>query len=108
MTPGDKFIGFVEFIDLMDIGFFPEDLRIECCSRFAYITRREGKHSTSENHLNLLLVDAFCPSLQAALFKSSTTFDNVVFNEGDFVMKSVIQSNRGRNSFGNSKTYIWS
>lgn len=58
--------------------------------------------------MNLLLVDPFCPSLQAALFKSYTNFDNEMFNEGDFVMKSVIQSNASRNSFGNSKTYIWS
>ena len=93
MEPEEKFVGFVQFNQFQDIGFFAEDLRIECCSHFAYLTRKDDKQKFSGNRMNLLLVDPFCPRLQAALLRSYTNFDNEIFNECDFVMNSIIQSN---------------
>ena len=95
MEPDEKFVCFIQFNKYEDLGFFTEDLRIECCSHFAYMTRQEDKlNKYLGNRINILLVDPFCTHFQAALFKSYTNFDNAFYNEGDFVMKSVVQCNR--------------
>lgn len=35
---GQTFVNFVDFDKLDDIGFYPNKLRLEACSRFAFIT----------------------------------------------------------------------
>lgn len=34
----ERFVGFVDFNSFVDIGFYPKNLKIECCSHFTYIT----------------------------------------------------------------------
>ena len=34
----EKFVCFVDFNQFEDIGFYPKNLRIECCSFFLYMT----------------------------------------------------------------------
>ena len=38
LLPGDEFVAFVQFKSFQDIGFFTDDIRIECCSHFLFIT----------------------------------------------------------------------
>lgn len=53
-----KFVSFVHFKKFEDAGFFIDDLRVECCSHFLYMTRAENGDQ-AENKLNLLLIDPF-------------------------------------------------
>jgi len=41
--PEEKFISFVEFNLYEDIGFYPSDLAIECCSCFLFLTTKKNK-----------------------------------------------------------------
>ena len=41
----ERFVGFVDFNSFTDIGFYPENLKIECCSHFCYLTTSRGDHS---------------------------------------------------------------
>ena len=59
MEPDEKFVCFLKFNRYEDMGFFSEDLRIECCSSFAYMTRKDDKYKYSGNKINILLVDPF-------------------------------------------------
>ena len=34
----DRFVSFVKFHQFEDIGFYPSNLRIECCSHFLFMT----------------------------------------------------------------------
>ena len=38
MQPDEKFVCFVDFNQFEDIGFYPRNLRIECCAYFFYLT----------------------------------------------------------------------
>ena len=38
MQKDEKFVCFVDFNQFEDIGFYPEHLRIECCSFFLFLT----------------------------------------------------------------------
>ena len=60
MEPDEKFVCFIKFNKYEDIGFFTEDLRIECCSHIAYLTRKDDKNKFFGNKINILLVDPFC------------------------------------------------
>ena len=55
-----------------DIGFYPQNLRIEMCSRLVFLTNpsRDGDNFK----LNVLLVDPYYATTQFALFKSSKSF----------------------------------
>jgi hypothetical protein len=41
----DKFVGFVKFNQFEDIGFYPKNLSIECCSHFLFMTTSPYKPS---------------------------------------------------------------
>ena len=51
----------MEFNKYEDIGFYPQDLRIECCSCFLFLTTKRHKCSDDTNTtvFNLLLADPF-------------------------------------------------
>ena len=50
----EMFLTFVNFNSYTDIGFFPDFLRIECCTNFLYLTKK------GDNVLmNLLLIDPY-------------------------------------------------
>jgi len=34
----ERFLGFVEFNSFEDIGFYPTNLKIECCTSFMFMT----------------------------------------------------------------------
>ena len=38
LEDGHTFVNFIDFKTLEDIGFYPGNLRMEACSRFAFIT----------------------------------------------------------------------
>ena len=57
----ENFINFVKFNNLEDLGFKPAGLRIEACSRFAYLTTNQKSLRT---YLNLLLIDPFYDNTQ--------------------------------------------
>jgi hypothetical protein len=80
MEENEQFIGFADFNSFDEIGFYPLDLKIECCSNFLYMTKQIDKNGVSRNRLKLLLLDPFCKILEAVLFTSSTYFDNSLLN----------------------------
>ena len=100
---------FVQFNRYEDIGFFPTGLRVECCSSFAFLTAGAGSNAGDPqyNRLNLVLIDPFFQRTQMALFKSSTYFDNEVFEAADTLVKSVVQATLGRKRDTRYKTYVW-
>ena len=57
----ETFINFVNFEKLEDLGFKTGYLRIEACSRFAYLTRNEH---TQYTYLNLMLIDPYYDATQ--------------------------------------------
>lgn len=108
MLENEQFIGFVDFNSYQEIAFNPINLRIECCSNFLFLTRRENEYGRFLNHLNLLLLDPFDEKLDAAIFTSSTVIDNELYNNSDMIIKSVIQNNRSNNIDENCNVYVWS
>ena len=66
----EKFISFVEFNLYEDIGFYPNDLNIECCSCFLFLTTKKNKTGNDKNttKLNLLIADPYYEKMQVALF----------------------------------------
>ena len=100
---------FVQFNRYEDIGFFPTGLRVECCSSFAFLTAGAGSNAGDPQHnrINLVLIDPFFQRTQMALFKSSTYFDNEVFEAADTLVKSVVQATLGRKRDTRYKTYVW-
>ena len=80
MEPLEKFVCFLQFHNFADIGFYTEDLRIETCPVFAYLTRTDDKSHFDGNRMNILLIDPFCSHVQGALFRSFTNYDNEIIN----------------------------
>ena len=109
LPAGERFVSFLQFNRYEDIGFFPTGLRVECCSSFAFLTAGAGAKSgdVEYNRMNLVLIDPFYERTQVAHFKSSTYYDNEVFEAGDTLVKSVVQATLGRKRDTRYKTYIW-
>jgi len=103
----ESFVSFVEFNKFEDIGFYPDNLRIEMCSHFCFLTRDK---KTNTNLINFLLIDPYYEHTQIALFKShmrfpihnSKKFEDVVIknivyctkknkNDTDFEIKCLTQ-----------------
>ena len=55
----------------------------------------------------MLFVDPYCKDVQSCLFRSKTFYDNEVFSQNDFMVKSIIQSTMVNKRDENFKTYIW-
>jgi hypothetical protein len=92
LDPEERFVSFVSFKDFEDIGFFPDNLQIECCSHFLFLTTSRfyrGKQ-VIENVLNLLLVDPYYKEIQIALFKSTSVYDYNILFVNDFIKKAFI------------------
>ena len=109
LMPDEKFVCFVQFNQFEDIGFYPNGLRVECRSHFAFLTAGKGEFSgnITKNRINLLLIDPFYEDTQITHFKSSVFFDNEIFTESDTIAQSVIQSTMGKKRDLKFKTYIW-
>ena len=41
----EKFVCFIKFNAFQDIGFYPKDLKIECCSHIAFLTSGIGNNT---------------------------------------------------------------
>ena len=83
-------MSFVEFNKYQDIGFYPQDLRIECCSCFLFLTTKRHK-SDDDSHttfFNLLLADPYHDEIQIAIFRSHSNVDDELFRQGDIIIKS--------------------
>ena len=94
----EKFVCFVEFNSFQDIGFFPTNLDIECCSKFLFVTspRMHSKDygKGTFNCLNLLLIDPYYETANVVLFKSVSFIDNELLIYGDRIVKACIQSSK--------------
>jgi hypothetical protein len=59
----DRFQGFIDFNSYGDIGFFPENLDIECCAKILFLTTARVHTgdfgNKKKNNLNLLLIDMY-------------------------------------------------
>ena len=62
---GYVFMDFIEFNGLDDLGFDSQDLKIEACSRFAFLTLHER---TQRMLVNIMLIDPYYDTIQIALF----------------------------------------
>ena len=56
---GQTFVNFVDFDKLDDIGFYPNKLRLEACSRFAFITLDQKTIHNPMYNIYFLLVDPY-------------------------------------------------
>ena len=59
------------------------------------------------NKLNLLFIDPYCKDVQSCLFRSTTFYDDEVFSQNDFIVRSIIQSTMVNKIDEDFKTYIW-
>lgn len=50
----EKFMNFVEFMNFEDIGFYPDKLKIECCSTFVFLTLDK-----TNIIVNVLMIDPY-------------------------------------------------
>jgi len=57
LDKNEMFITFTTFNSYEDIGFYPEYLRISCCSSFVYFTLNTDNYD--EIRMNLLIVDPY-------------------------------------------------
>jgi hypothetical protein len=55
----ETFVNFIDFIKLEDIGFYPGKLRMEACSRIAFITLDQKDKYCPVYRMNFLLVDPY-------------------------------------------------
>lgn len=80
LSPNEKFVTFVQFNRYNDIGFYPDDLNIDCCSRFYFITTKRYKNPDERDSttFNLLLVDPFHSNIQVAIFRSTSYIDELI------------------------------
>jgi len=92
LPSNQSFVNFIEFNNLDDIGFYPGNLRIQCCSVFAFLTQS----TTSQNmNVNLLIVDPYYSDIQIAIFKSTKLISLPTHKKyQDIVIKSVMYSTR--------------
>ena len=96
LTEHEQFMCFVDFNKDEDLGFFPKGLRIECCSKFAYITENTSRKDPIFN-VNVLLVDPYNDHPQIATFRSTKTVDvglDQVESGNDIVIKAIIYNNK--------------
>ena len=110
LNPDERFVCFLDFNQFEDIGFYPANLRIECCAHICFMTTGAGKSKGDQryNRINLILMDPFFEDTQVAHFKSTTYFDNEIFHVGDTIIKSCLQSTMGKKRDLYFKSYIWS
>lgn len=43
LDPNEKFVCWLNFNSFADIGFYPNNLKIECCSHFAFMTTGQNE-----------------------------------------------------------------
>ena len=74
MAHHDNFVCFLDYTSDEDLGFKPNGLRIEGCSKFAYLTVDISK-KYPVCFVNILLVDPYNDVPQICTIKSSKTID---------------------------------
>ena len=87
----------IEFKNLHDVGFYPGNLNIEACSRFAFLTLNKKK---KQYIVNFLLVDPFYGQCQIALFQSTRRFNSHTFaskRERDVIIKNIMYATKKNN-----------
>ena len=106
----ERFEGFVDCQKFSDIGFFPGNMKTECCSYILFMTHIKSRplDANLSNRLNLLLLDPFHKKgLKIARFRSFTMFDNNFLKCNDFVVKTVVQSTMKHQTDPFYKIYLW-
>lgn len=79
-----------------DLGFSSEGLRIEGCSKFAYLTINTQKKDPIAN-INVLLVDPYNDTPQICTFKSTKNIDlgeEQVEQDNDVVVKAIMYNTK--------------
>jgi hypothetical protein len=76
--PTERFLGFVEYNQFEDIGFYPKNLTIECCSSFIFMTttKEKSKSAKNSNKLYLMLIDPYYKDIEVVKFKSALYFEH--------------------------------
>lgn len=76
----ERFLGFVEFGSFDDIGFFPTNLKIECCTSFMYMTttKQKSRSAKSSNRLYVMMIDPYYKTIEVVRFKSTLYFENLI------------------------------
>ena len=65
IPPTERFVNFIDFNTFHDIGFCPNGLRIEACSKVAFLTYDK---QYKRRFVNLILIDPFFDDVQMSLF----------------------------------------
>ena len=109
LDPQEQFVTFVEFNKYQDIGFYPQDLRIECCSCFLFLTTKRAKRANDVNTtvFNLLLVDPFHDKIQVAIFQSLSNVNEEILEQEDSIIKCASTSTMGKRKDSSYKMYLW-
>jgi hypothetical protein len=111
LEPDERFLGFVEFNSFGDIGFYPTNLNIECCTSFLYMTTSKVKSRSPKktNKIYLMMIDPYYKEIEVVRFMSSQFFDTTVTAQEDYIVKQVIQNSMAKKSADSldCKTYIW-
>lgn len=109
LDPQERFVTFVEFNKYQDIGFYPHNLSIECCSCFLFLTtkRHKGEDDNNTTYFNLLLADPYHDDIQVAIFRSHSNVDDELFRHGDIIVKSAQTSTMGKRKDNRYKMYLW-
>jgi hypothetical protein len=101
----------VEFNSFEDIGFYPTNLTIECCSSFMYMTTtmEKSRSARASNKLYLMMIDPYYKEIEVVRFKSALYFEHQIKSQEDFVVKQIIQNSSVRKSPTciDNKCYIW-
>ena len=84
----EKFFGFIEFSNFLDLGFIPKGLAQEACSHFAFLTLNK---SSQKILVNVMLIDPYYSDIQISLFQSSSFFyEKLGAKYYDIVLKSIM------------------
>lgn len=107
IEPDEKFVSFVEFNQYADIGFYPANLNIQCCSGFLFLTTKKNANRNDATKLNLLLADPYYDRIQAAMFKSTSSVNDDIFLQEDLIVKAAVTSTMVMRADADYKLYLW-
>ena len=93
IAENENFVDFIEFNKLKDLGFHVKGLRIEACSRFAFLTLNK---KSQRMFVNVLFVDPYYTDTEICLFKSKKSFIFDSANTKDVIVKSIMYEKAGQ------------
>ena len=88
----ENFVDFIEFNNLTDLGFNVKGLRIEACSRFAFLTLNK---KSQRMFVNVLFVDPYYTDTEICVFKSKKCFIFESSETKDVIVKSIMYEKAG-------------